>query len=81
MYLALMRRLDCEYWLIAPDNPGFGLSDPLPGGFTVPGCAAAIDEFIERLVAAFERRSSLRILKQFQAFFKRVKGVPTLLWW
>ena len=49
MYLALMQRLAEEYWLIAPDNPGFGNSDPLPGGFTLPACAASVAALLDAL--------------------------------
>ena len=31
MYEALMARLEEKYFLLAPDTPGFGNSDPLPG--------------------------------------------------
>ena len=49
MYDALMRELDNQYWMIAPDNPGFGNSDPLPGGFDLPGCARAIRDLLDAL--------------------------------
>jgi len=52
MYEKLMAELDGEYWLLAPDNPGFGCSDPLPGGFTLEGCADAMLTLLDRLEIA-----------------------------
>jgi pimeloyl-ACP methyl ester carboxylesterase len=49
MYAALMEELAGYYWLIAPDNPGFGNSEPLPEGFSMPGCADAIGELLDGL--------------------------------
>ena len=49
MYRLLMDELAQHYRLIAPDNPGFGASDALPGGFTLAGCARAIVELLQKL--------------------------------
>ena len=49
MYLALMEQLAGTFDLLAPDNPGFGQSDGLPGGFTLPGCASALLEWLDGL--------------------------------
>lgn len=49
MYEALAGCLGDACWVIAPDNPGFGLSDPLPGGFSVEGCASAIEQLLDDL--------------------------------
>ena len=35
MYAELAATLDDQYWVIAPDNPGFGNSDALPDGFSL----------------------------------------------
>lgn len=52
MYEALMAELDDEFWLIAPDNPGFGQSDSLAGGFSLSGCAAAVESLLKELQIA-----------------------------
>lgn len=39
MYLPLMRQLAGRFDLIALDTPGFGLSDPLPGTFSIAAAA------------------------------------------
>jgi haloalkane dehalogenase len=44
-----MAELDDEFWLIAPDNPGFGQSDSLSGGFNLQGCAAAVEVLLKDL--------------------------------
>jgi len=50
MYDALMRELGDRYHLIAPDNPGFGGSDPLlPGTVTIAAYATVIDGFLTAL--------------------------------
>jgi haloalkane dehalogenase len=49
MYEALMAELENEFWVLAPDNPGFGCSAPLPNGFDIAGCAAVIDELLQGL--------------------------------
>jgi haloalkane dehalogenase len=49
MYESLAVELQDEFWIIAPDNPGFGHSDPLPGGFSLEGCAAALVALLDQL--------------------------------
>jgi len=49
MYQKLMAELDTRYWMIAPDNPGFGNSRSLPGGFSLPACARAITDLLQQL--------------------------------
>jgi haloalkane dehalogenase len=49
MYLRLMAELDAQFWMIAPDNPGFGNSSSLRGGFSLPLCAEAIIELLGQL--------------------------------
>ena len=49
MYLRLMAELDTRFWMIAPDNPGFGNSDSLPGGFSLPACADGIIAALQQL--------------------------------
>jgi pimeloyl-ACP methyl ester carboxylesterase len=50
MYIGLMEELGVDFWCLAPDNPGFGQSDPLPvnelraEGGQMAGYAAAIHE-------------------------------------
>lgn len=49
MYEALAAELQDEFWILAPDNPGFGESDPLPAGFSLEACASALIEFLDQL--------------------------------
>jgi pimeloyl-ACP methyl ester carboxylesterase len=49
MYGKLMALLDADFWMLAPDNPGFGNSDPLPGGFSLQGCVDAILALLDTL--------------------------------
>jgi len=49
MYENLMAELDAEFWLIAPDNPGFGQSDSLPDGFDLAACATAVEALLKDL--------------------------------
>ena len=49
MYLELMAELDADYWMIAPDNPGFGSSASLPDGFDLAGCAGVLLDFLRKL--------------------------------
>jgi len=49
MYGKLMDLLDTDFWMLAPDNPGFGNSDPLPGGFTLSACSDAILSLLDQL--------------------------------
>jgi pimeloyl-ACP methyl ester carboxylesterase len=46
MYEALMRELAGEFRLIAPDTPGAGMSDPVPGRPAIGMLAAALLEFM-----------------------------------
>ncbi|GJM42371.1 MAG: hydrolase [Ardenticatenaceae bacterium] len=49
MYEQLMTELADEFWCLAPDTPGFGLSDPLPGKDSIGGYAAAILDWLQAL--------------------------------
>jgi len=49
MYEKLAAALGESRWIVAPDNPGFGGSDPLPGGFTLAACASAILNLLDAL--------------------------------
>jgi len=46
MYETLMTALAEEFYMLAPDTPGFGQSDALESGFTVAGAAAVMAEFL-----------------------------------
>lgn len=49
MYEALMRTLGNDYWLLAPDTPGFGQSDPLNEPVSIVAYARAILQFLKTL--------------------------------
>ena len=49
MYETLMRELDKDYWLLAPDTPGFGQSDPLAEPVSIASYADAIQQFLTAL--------------------------------
>lgn len=49
MFAPLMTRLAGEADTIAPDTPGFGESDPLPPGTTIPALAAAFVGLLDAL--------------------------------
>ena len=50
MWLAMMQRYADRYTVIAPDTPGFGYSDPLPGNpMTIAEFGAATMEFVEAI--------------------------------
>lgn len=52
MYEPLMARLADRFYLLAPDTPGFGNSDPLAaagGAFDMAGCAEAVHALLEQL--------------------------------
>jgi pimeloyl-ACP methyl ester carboxylesterase len=50
MYERLMERLADRFYLLAPDTPGFGLSDPLPVAMpSIEGYASAINELLKAL--------------------------------
>lgn len=49
MYGPLMQRLADRYELLAPDTPGFGGSDALSGGFTIPAAASALRAAVKLL--------------------------------
>lgn len=51
MYLQLMRALASRFDLLAVDTPGFGLSDALPGSFSIPAAAQAIHAGVKALHA------------------------------
>ncbi|MGA1498552.1 MAG: alpha/beta fold hydrolase, partial [Steroidobacteraceae bacterium] len=47
--LPLLGRLSAAHNCIAPDTPGYGLSDPLPAGVDMEGLAAAVIELADTL--------------------------------
>ena len=50
MWLGMMQRYADRYTVIAPDTPGFGYSDPLPGNpMTIAEFGAATMEFVEAI--------------------------------
>lgn len=49
MFESLMRALGDDYWLLAPDTPGFGQSDPLQGPASIVAYARAIQQFLDAL--------------------------------
>ncbi|WP_372810382.1 alpha/beta fold hydrolase [Litorivivens sp.] len=49
MYEALMQVLGDDYWLLAPDTPGFGQSDPLSEPVSIVAYARAIQQFLDAL--------------------------------
>jgi pimeloyl-ACP methyl ester carboxylesterase len=49
MYEPLMEQLAGEFRLIAPDTPGMGQSDTMPGKMTIARLAAGIAEFLDEL--------------------------------
>ena len=49
MFRALMRELKQEYWLLAPDTPGFGQSFAPQNQATIPFYAQSIYEFLQGL--------------------------------
>lgn len=49
MYVELMQRLAGEFRLIAPDTPGMGMSDAIPGDMSIPALANSIAEFLDEL--------------------------------
>lgn len=49
MYEALMNELADDYYLLAPDTPGFGNSDALDGPVTVAAWAEVIKAFLDAL--------------------------------
>ena len=49
MYDALMTELAADFWCIAPDTPGFGQSDALPGRASIGAYATAIADFLSEL--------------------------------
>ena len=49
MFEALMQALGDDYWLLAPDTPGFGQSDPLQEPVSIAAYAKAIQQFLDAL--------------------------------
>lgn len=49
MYETLMAQLAGEYFLLAPDTPGFGNSDPLPDAFSIAGVAQLMRGLLQTL--------------------------------
>ena len=47
--LPMLGRLSAAHSCIAPDTPGYGLSDPLPAGVDMEGLAAAVIELADAL--------------------------------
>ncbi|MFN6934100.1 MAG: alpha/beta fold hydrolase, partial [Tsuneonella sp.] len=51
-YERLMREWSAHFTCVAPDTPGFGQSDPLPGVPEIDDFADALDEFLVALGVA-----------------------------
>lgn len=49
MYLPLMAELASDFYLLAPDTPGFGNSDRLPGECTIAGFSRQLLAFLQAL--------------------------------
>ena len=49
MYEPMMQALGPHFRLIAPDTPGMGMSDAMPGKMTIPRLAQGIAEFLDEL--------------------------------
>lgn len=49
MFEKLMAALQESFYLLAPDSPGFGMSDPLPEAVTTQAYASAVREFLVAL--------------------------------
>ena len=49
MYEPMLLALAPQFRLIAPDTPGMGMSDGMPGPMSIPGLAAGIGEFLDEL--------------------------------
>ena len=49
MYLPLMRAMAAGFDLLAVDTPGFGLSDALPGHFSIAAAAGALHTAVQSL--------------------------------
>ena len=49
MYQPLMQRLADRFHLLAPDTPGFGGSDPLPGECSIAAFADTLSQWLEGL--------------------------------
>jgi pimeloyl-ACP methyl ester carboxylesterase len=88
MYDKLMTELDARFWMIAPDNPGFGNSCSLPGGFSLEGCADAVISLLDQLridsCHVFGHHTGASIAVQIASqepnrIEKLVLGGPTLL--
>lgn len=52
MFEGIMPLLESRFWVIAPDSPGFGQSDALPGGFSLWGCCELLEELLDALSIA-----------------------------
>ena len=48
-FAPLMERMGGKFRCIAPDNPGFGMSDPLPANFTMERLADLMIELLDQL--------------------------------
>lgn len=49
MFESLMHALGDDYWLLAPDTPGFGQSDPLRERVSIAAYAKAVRQFLDGL--------------------------------
>lgn len=49
MYEALMLRLAEKFYIVAPDTPGFGGSDPLPHAATIEAYSVSIVEALKNI--------------------------------
>ena len=88
MYGPLMERLARDFYLVAPDTPGFGNSDPLPGNTDIADYARAIQALVSALeispCAAFGHHTGAAIAVQLahdypDAITAMALSGPTLL--
>ena len=88
MYETLAAELGDNYWIIAPDNPGFGASDSLPGGFNLEACATVLRDLLRHLAIdrclVFGHHTGASIAVQFASDFpasvqRLALSGPTLL--
>ncbi|WP_170287391.1 alpha/beta fold hydrolase [Halioglobus maricola] len=47
MYQSIMEKLTGRFYLLAPDSPGFGGSDPLEGGDSIPAYAGHLSAWLD----------------------------------
>lgn len=88
MYAELMQELSGDFRLLAPDTPGSGLSDALPGDLSVASLADAFAEFLDEIGVnrcyVFGHHTGAAIAAELSARFPKLVAAvalsgPTLL--